>query len=225
MSDQPGTLIIKSRSTAIHVVARAEAPLSVAGGVTTVLANGDNEITPSIGSSVVEVECPAGTNVTIATLSGRVALAGPLGQVRVATRSGRVDVDTAEGVEVRSATGGVHLGACSGHCSIVVKSAKVVIDKALSAAVSSMSGRVELAGGTDAKVQTISGAVKIAAAAGSSIKAQSVSGSIDVSVPTGTNPHATLASIGGKVRNACPEGDDGLIEVRTVSGAISVTGR
>jgi len=175
------------------------------------------------GSAALEVRCPAGSDVVIGTMSGRVELRGTLGDVRVTTVSGDIEVERAEALDVRTVAGSIEVGACPGQCSLRTKSGKASVGSAGDAFVSTISGAIRL-GKTARKVraQTVSGQVRVGTQNDGDVKVQTLSGSVTVEVPEGVRPEAHLASMTGRPRSDCPEGEDCRIAVRSVSGKIEV---
>lgn len=218
-------LNIVSRSGNVDVVASGDTRLAVTGGDVVTAADGTVEVRgANKGSRPVEVRCAAGTDVTVGTTSGKVRLAGPLGAVRVVTASGRVRVESARSLDVRTKSGKVQVEHCA-DCRVVSTSSTVAVERADRAEIATVSGRVEadLVGGAD--VRSVSGTIEIGARDGAQVAVRTVSGAIEVTVPEGSCPATTLASQHGAVRCDCPPGDDGTIDAATVSGAISVSCR
>jgi len=215
-------ITITARSAAVDVTAGESDGVTVDGGSIEHTAEGA-EIKG--GSLRLRVGCPAGSDVRIATASGRVTTRGPLGDLHVATRSGRVTVEQADRVEVRTMSGRVDIGACEGECRCVVTSGAVHIDRAGSADVTSTSAKVEIGDVGDAAVTLMSGRVDLGTRRGTAVKVRTMSGAVRVRVPPDARPRTTLKARVGKVRCDCATGDDGEIDVKTVSGGIEVTCR
>ncbi len=216
---------ITSRSTAVSVVAEDGAALSVSGGRLHTLPDGSVTVDPERGSHTVEVRCPPLSGLSIGTASGRVELKGALGDVRVTTFSGNIEVEQAEHLEVRSKSGSVHVGWCRDECRVVAKSSTVRIDRAGRAHVASVSGRVEATDVQAADVRTVSGRVALVPAAGARVHVHSLSGTVEVTVPPGCRPTTRLHSLSGRISCDLPTGTDGVVDVRTGSGRINVTQR
>ena len=175
------------------------------------------------GSAALEVRCPAGSDVVIGAMSGRVELHGPLGNVRVTTVSGDIAVERAEALDVRTVAGSIEVGACPGQCSLRTKSGKASIGSAGDAFVSTISGSIRLGkAARKVRAQTVSGGVRVGTQSDGDVKVQTLSGAVTVEVPEGVHPAARLASMTGRPRCDCPEGDDCHIAVRSVSGKIEV---
>src|SRR3989304_9574777 len=82
------------------------------------------------GSASLQVRCPTGTDVVIGTASGRVELRGSLGLVLVTTVSGSIDVERAEGLDIRSVSGSIHVDRCVGRCRLQTTSGKATVGSA-----------------------------------------------------------------------------------------------
>ncbi len=215
----------------ITIAARSAPVEVVAGGVDGVTVDGGSIVTTDEGieitgrSSRLRVGCPAGADVRIATASGKVTTTGPLGDVHITTRSGKVSVGEARRLEVRTMSGRVHVGACEGECRCVVTSGAVTIDRAGSVEVTSTSAKVEVGDVGDAAITVMSGAVVLGTRRNTAVKVRSMSGAVRVQVPADARPRTSLRAKVGKVRCECPTGDDGEIDVKTMSGLIEVTCR
>jgi DUF4097 and DUF4098 domain-containing protein YvlB len=175
------------------------------------------------GSAALEARCPAGSDVVIGTMSGRVELRGTLGAVRVTTVSSDIDVERADALDVRTVSGSIEVGACPGQCSLRTKSGKATVGSAGDAFVSTISGTIRLGrAARKVRAQTVSGGVRVGTQSDGDVKVQTLSGAVTVEVPEGVRPEAHLASMTGRPRVECPEGDDCRIAVRSVSGRIEV---
>jgi DUF4097 and DUF4098 domain-containing protein YvlB len=213
----------------ITIAARSAAIEVDAGDADGVTVDGASFVTTPEGvevhgrSSHVRVACPAGADVTVATASGRVAARGPLGEVHVSTRSGKVEVDVADRADIRTMSGSIRVGTVTGSCRCVAKSGRISIGAAGSVDVTSTSGSVEIGEVGDAEVTMMSGRVDLGTRRGTSVKVRTMSGTVRVRVPTDARPRTSLRAKVGKVQCDCPIGDDGEIDVKTLSGAIEVT--
>lgn len=222
------TLRIESRSGRIEVVAEPRQDVLVERGQARLAPAGDVRVVVEVrassgGSDRTEIRCPEGTNVIAGSASGRVALRGRFGAVKVGTASGRIEVGSAERVDTRSLSGNISVDSCSGGCRAQTKSGRVTIGSAGSARVSTISGRIVLDHVESlAEVKTASGRVELAAAGGDDIRVKTVTGPVEVRVPPGLRPDARLRSLKSRVRSACDAGDDFCIEVASMSGSIDV---
>jgi DUF4097 and DUF4098 domain-containing protein YvlB len=224
MTENLPRLRITRRSGKVRVVAAPGAVLDVDGGSFHQGEDGTVDI-HALGSSVLEVRCPAGTDLTISTSSGNIEVRGDAGSVKVITKSGALTIERAAAVNARGASGRVEVGACGGECRVVFVSGNVHIGAAGSAVVATVSGDIEVGAVDDAEVKTVSGKVTIGARGGGRLAARAISGSVSVSVPEGSHPETRLKTVSGRVRCECEQGHDGEIKAASVSGAISITCR
>jgi hypothetical protein len=178
---------------------------------------------PRAGSRKLEVRCPAGTPISVGTLSGDVRLQGDFGAATITTTSGDVSVDRAAALDARSVSGDLEVDRCSGLCRLNTKSGHIEAGHTGPTEAATVSGRVRLrntAGGVT--VRTISGKVELATDGTEAVKARTVSGDIAIRVPTERLPEARLRSLSGKVCCDCLQGSDFPLEVTSVSGKIEV---
>jgi DUF4097 and DUF4098 domain-containing protein YvlB len=224
MSETTARLRITRRSGKVRVVAAPGSELQVDGG--TFVENDDGTIdVKAAGSSVLEVHCPTGSDLTISTASGAVDVEGDAGSVKVTTTSGNLSIERAAAVDARGASGKVKVGVCTGDCHVVFVSSNVRIGEAAKATVATVSGHIEVGSADEAEVKTVSGNISVGGNAGGRVAARSISGSVEVSVPEGSKPATRLKAVSGHVRCECEQGHDGEVRAATVSGAISVTCR
>jgi len=224
MTETTPRLRITRRSGKVRVVAEAGAVLSVVGGSTEAAEDGVVDIRGASGS-LLEVRCPAGSDLTISTASGAIEVRGDAGSVKVITKSGALAVERATAIDARGASGRVDVGTCAGECHVVFVSGNVRIGEAGSAVVATVSGNIEIDAVGDAEVKTVSGKISLGGRGGGRLAARSISGSVGVSVPAGSRPATRLKAVSGRVRCDCEPGDDGEIRAASVSGSISVTCR
>ena len=224
MTDPLPRLRITRRSGKVHVIATAGAALDVDGGSLMHADDGTIDVRAT-GSTVLEVRCPAGSDLTISTSSGNIKVEGDAGSVKVTTKSGALRIERAAAVNARGASGRVEIGACAGECCVSFMSSNVHIGAAGRAVVATVSGNIEVGETDDAEVKTVSGKITIGARGGGRLAARAISGSVSVSVPTGSHPSTRLKAVSGRVRCEPAPGTDGEIKVASVSGAISVTCR
>ena len=178
---------------------------------------------PRGGSSDLEVRCPAGTPVSVGTISGDVRLHGDLGPATVTTTSGDVSVDRAAALDARSVSGHLEVDCCSGICRLNTKSGHIKAGDTGPAEAATVSGYVRLhhtAGGV--AVRTVSGNVELGTDGTEPVNVRTVSGGITVKVPKERLPAAKLRSLSGKIDCDCLQGSDFPLEVTSVSGKIEV---
>ena len=237
MADQPVSLSVPghaelhlmSRSGRIAVVGEERSDVLIESGAPSpdgieTDATGRVRLTSAKrGSAPLEVRCPAGSDVVIGTISGRIELRGTLGAVRVTTVSSDIAVERAEALDVRTVSGSIEIGSCPGRCSLRTKSGKASVASAGEAYVSTISGSIRL-GKTARKVraQSVSGQVRVGTQSDGDVVVQTLSGAVTVEVPEGVRPEARLRSMTSRPRCDCPEGGDCRIAVQSFSGKIEV---
>jgi DUF4097 and DUF4098 domain-containing protein YvlB len=175
------------------------------------------------GSANLVVRCPTGSDLVAGTVSGHVTLRGQLGNARVTTISGNIEVQRADALDVRSISGNIEVERCAGVCSLRTKSGRTTIGSAGDTEVSTISGRITLEdakGGV--KMRSVSGTVELSTEGKGDVAVQTMSGSVRVAVAHGVKPSPRLRSLSGKPRFECPEGSDCRINVNTLSGRIEV---
>ncbi|MFE1168566.1 DUF4097 domain-containing protein [Nocardiopsis sp. NPDC058789] len=151
-----------------------------------------------------EVTVPAGTRVTLQTVSGRVAVENLEGDLSVETTSGAVDVTEQVGVvEVETVSGEVALDGVEG-----------------SVEAHTVSGRITASGeGALLDVSSTSGTIVTEDFGADEVRAESVSGSLELGGGF-TTLEATTTSGDVSLRTADPFD---LLSVETVSGAVAAT--
>jgi DUF4097 and DUF4098 domain-containing protein YvlB len=217
----PRSVHITTRQGNVRVVGGRD--LAVEGGLVDRHDDGSVYVRREPDASEITISCPAGTDVTIGTVGGKVELEGPLGAARVATVSGKIRVDDAASIDVRTKSGSIRVGRCAGECRVVTTSSKVHIGSAGHASVAGVSGVVLIERVDDAEVKTVSGKVVCATAGAGDVSVRTVSGRVEVTVPADVKPQTHLKSVSGKVECSCETGADGEIAVATVSGRITVS--
>lgn len=223
MARVPPRIVVSQRSSRVSVTAAPDGGLVVDGGTYEIAPDGS--VMVRARSNAISIRCAEGTDLVVGTSSGRVETHGQLGVVQVSTASGSVTIDAAREVDVRTASGRVEIGRADGAVRCVCHSGRVDIGSAGSVDVSVTSGRVEARDTGDARVHTTSGRIKVAARRGSAVEVRAISGRVDVSLPEGAAPATRLSARGGRIRNSVPSGDDGSLDVHTVSGSVNVSWR
>ena len=162
-----------------------------------------------------------GTDVVVGSASGSVQLQGHLGAARVTTASGSIRVESVASADLRTHSARVEVEECLGPCRVMNTSGRVEIHRAREVEVKCVSGSVEVAGDA-VRVRTVSGKVRIDTNLHAWV--ETVSGKVEVWVPPGFHP--AVRSLGhGRVEIGVPQGSDGEISVRSVSGSVRVRSR
>jgi DUF4097 and DUF4098 domain-containing protein YvlB len=217
-------LNVSARSGRVRVEARDEPGFEVKGAHVVTEPDGSLHITAAKGGSQsVEVWCPSGSDLIVGSESGSVEVVGAFGDVRATTRSGRITVDWAHHLDVRTTSGRIEIGQCSGDCRVVTKSSRIKVGRAATFDCSAMSGRVDIGDVDDAVIRTMSGRVNVGTRSDGRVDVRTLSGAVEVAVPAARRPATLLKTVSGRVRSECEEGSDGEINVSTTSGTIKVT--
>lgn len=214
-----GRIVVTARSARVEVRADAEAIVVRGAGFTT---GSDGVVTVDAGHSKVEIACPPGTDLVIGTDSGRVRATGVLGDTRIATASGRVEVERARSLDVRTSSGRVDVREVDGLVRVSTHSGRVTVGAAGAVDVSVRSGRVTVTECGNARVHALSGSVAVGAHAGADVDLCTTSGRIDLTLPTGCCPSTEVEVRTGRVDVACPVGQDARVAVKSVSGRVTV---
>lgn len=223
MVTAPARIVVSKRSGRVRVVAEGNRRLVTGAPFET-----DTDGTIRVGGATAgsaDIRCPEGSDIVIGFMSGRVELVGHFGDVRISTVSGRISVESARTIDVRTVSGRVEIGAADEDVRVVVASGRVTIGRAGSVDVSVKSGRVQVDDTGDARVHALSGRVDVAAGHGSNVEVRTTCGRIAVTLPRGSTPRARLSARRGRVDNSVPLGEDGSVDVQTVSGRVSLAWR
>lgn len=219
-------LRLSARSGRVEVIAedRSDVVVERGGDVVDVDDHADGRLTITSHSDALRARVPIGTDVVVGTTSGRVKVAGEVGAVAITTMSGRVTVESAERVEVRAISGRVEVRECRGEVRVDAVSGRVTIGRAGDVWVSTKTGRVTVEEATGSvRARSVVGRISIRiAAAPVDARLETVSGRIEVGVPSGARPVQRFAARSGSIRSSVPDGGEGEIAARTVSGAIRV---
>lgn len=175
----------------------------------------------------VVMRVPVGTDLVVGAHSGAVELLGSLGDLRVTTRSGRVDVEQCASLDVRTVSGRVEVGRIQGECRIKTASGRVIVSRAGGLLhVATVSGRIDIVDAAGpVRVNTVNGRVELGLSGAADARADSVSGKVTIELPAGVHPKTSLVSVSGRCACEVDEGDDCSVTGRTVSGRITIRER
>ena len=178
-------------------------------------------------SDGVVMRVPLGSDLVVGSHSGIVELKGALGEVRVTSRSGRVDIDECASLDVRTVSGRVVIGTVAGECRIKTGSGRVSVARVggeLHAA--TVSGRIDIIDAAGpVRVNTVNGRVELGMSRAADARVDSVSGRVAIELPGGVHPKTSLVSVSGGCECELVEGDDCCVTGRTVSGRITIRER
>ncbi len=210
---------VSATSGRVKVVAEDRDDVLVRGDAT--LQHDGSTATVEAGSERVEIRVPSGVDLVVGSDSGRVDVKGPLGVVAVVTDSGKITVEQAAAVDVRTSSGRVAIGRVEGSSRVRTDSARVTVDETAEADVATDSGRIDLrsvSGRTTA--HCVSGRIDIGLDAAADVEAETVSGRITVRVADAVRIHSVTGPLPADPE---PHGADCTIATRAVSGRVSVT--
>jgi hypothetical protein len=178
-------------------------------------------------SDGVVMRVPLGSDLVVGSHSGAVQLKGALGELRVTSRSGRVEIDECASLDVRTVSGRVVIGSVTGECRIKTGSGRISITRADGELhVATVSGRIDIVDAAGpVRVNTVNGRVDLGMTRAADARADSVSGRVTIELPHGVHPKTSLVSVSGRCECELDEGDDCRVTGRTVSGRIAIRER
>jgi DUF4097 and DUF4098 domain-containing protein YvlB len=217
---------ISSRSGRVEVVAEPRDGVVASKGGREVDVDDDGTLTISSRSSTLVVRVPEGSDVVVGTISGRITLKGRFGAVAASSVSAGIEIESAEQIDVRNKSGRVEIGSCTGEVRIDAVSGRAKVHSAGAVAVGTASGRIEVdAVRGKVRARAISGRIAVTVTATPlDVKAETVSGRITITAPPSARPHQTLRTAKGSVASELPQGDDGVVLARTISGSVRLLG-
>lgn len=190
------------------------------------------------------IHVPLSSSAYIETASADVELVGVLGDVRVSTGSGDIEIEHADDVTVRTGSGDLNLGTADGNCSVKSGSADIVIGLVagncdlLSGSgdveIDSVGGRLAVktgsgdvavrSGGGDVDAMAGSGDVALHRVSSGRVKAKTGSGDIAIGVASGTSAYLDVMTVSGDVHSELDGADsprDGelTVEISVMSGS------
>lgn len=215
---------ITATSGGIEVTAEARTDVAVDRGQRHPMA----EALDVQGSSAgVAVRVPTGTDLVVGSHSGSVRIVGAVGDLRVTTRSGSVEVDSCRSLDARTVSGRVDVGTVARDALIKAASGRVSVERVGGAlSVTAVSGRIEVgSAGGEVHATSVNGRVDIGLDAAVDARCESVSGALTIGIPGSVTPKLRLRSVSGKCESKVVEGDDCTIVGRSISGGITVRTR
>jgi hypothetical protein len=191
------------------------------------------------GSVDVRIELPAASHVHGGAALADFVLDGPLGDVRLKTGLGQIQVEHAATLNVKSGMGAVSVGRVTGHADIAAGSGEMRVDELDASAVLKNSNgdtwvgtargdlRVNAANGKIAidtahasvVAKSANGAVRLGEAVRDSVVLETSIGDLEVGIPEGTAAWLDVSATAGKVRNnleaaTAPDAAAETVEVR-----------
>jgi DUF4097 and DUF4098 domain-containing protein YvlB len=192
---------------------RGDAEVSQVGASTTVT-GGNNRLT---------VRIPLGMDIVVGTTSGRVDVSGAVGIAAITSESGRITIERATSVDVRSNSGRIDVGHCGDQCCLRSENGSVAVGSCGSADVATTTGKISLRDVHGvARAHCTNGRVDITMATANDVTAETVTGRINVSLPRGVRAfRANLAD-----RPSTLAGDaDCVVSTHSVTGRVDVVNR
>lgn len=201
------------------------------------------------GSVDVTIELPAGSRVTGDAAMAAFHCAGPLGECRIKTAMGDIELEEAATAQLRSSAGDLVLERICGHADLSTASGNVHVRRIDGTAVIKSShgdtrvaeivGQLRVHGANgDIEVEhsdgsvvlrTARGDIRLGAAAAGAAEAQTAYGAIDIAIYEGTAAWLDLQTTYGHVHNELgpadgPEPGESRVQVRarTAMGDISI---
>ncbi|WP_017592157.1 DUF4097 family beta strand repeat-containing protein [Nocardiopsis potens] len=179
-----------------------------------------------------EITVPAGTEVTVETVSGEVELAGLTGPVQVDTTSGEIEASDLSGsADLRSTSGEIDVSGATGDAlRAATTSGEVDLEGVDTAELEaeSVSGGIGVEGGFDAaRLSTTSGSVEVEAERPfERLTAETVSGGVELRVPEGRTYDVRTDTTSGSAEVGVDTAEDAesLIDASTTSGSVEITG-
>lgn len=220
---------VTSRSGRVEVFSEDRPDIEVEGArrAESERADSGQQVVVESNHEHVVVRCPPGTHLSVGTLSGRVAMTGEFGAVRITTSSGRVEVGGTSSLDVRTRSGRIQAGRCRGEVRAHSTSGRVIVEAVDRLDATTASGAIVVGSVREATVRSTSGRVDLALDLGGSVAARTVSGRVEISLPPGAQPELRLRSISGRI-TVPPESESdrvGTVAVDTTSGRIKVESR
>jgi DUF4097 and DUF4098 domain-containing protein YvlB len=144
----------------------------------------------------------------------------------VSSESGRVSIDEARQVDVRTTSGRVDVGRVTGSCRARTVSGRISVRETTDLSAHAESGRIDaLRVEGDVRVRTTSGRVDVGVGGPSELAAETMNGTIVFELVEGLGATVDAHSRSGRIDNTAPPGDQCQVVARTVSGRIEVRGR
>ena len=181
-------------------------------------------IRPRRRSQSVVVRCPIGGDISTATGSAAIRLRGSFGSVRLSTRGGRIDVESADHFTARGGSASIHVQEIRDKVRLSTKSGAIRVDAAQAVETNSVSGKTDLRRVQGAvRARSVSGPISVEMTTDADLSAKSVSGQIHVTYSPGVRPCTRCRTLVGRTTIETDEGVDCRCSVATASGCVTVT--
>lgn len=216
-----GVVRIAATTERLAVLAEDRADIAVRGDAGVGV---DDDVLTLDAHGHLDVRVPTGTSLVIGTTSGRIGVRGPVGSCSISTESGRVAVEHARRLDVRSDSGRVEVGTVEGACRVHVLSGRIQVRSCGDADVSTEQGRIRLAAARGTvHAHCVSGRIEIDLVGAHDVDASTVSGRIEVTHP----PDVTVEHVTERPTGPGGEAPDAacVVVARSVSGRVTVRPR
>lgn len=198
----------------------------------------------------ITIQVPTSSNLRVDAQAGHLHGSGALGDVRIKTSLGDVQLDRSGPLDIDTSAGSVSVGSVSGDAEVSTGSGRVRIERVAGAAdIKSSNGDIGLGAvgggarvraangaisveqpGSDVRAKTANGSIRVGAVSGGVLDLSTSMGGIDVEVAPGVVAKLDLSSKLGRVTNglgevsAQPGPSERTAEVRahTSFGSVSV---
>ncbi|MGO1056469.1 DUF4097 family beta strand repeat-containing protein [Crossiella sp. CA198] len=167
-----------------------------AGRITT----GSSTATLFTGGQVrAEVRLPAGSSVSVSTVSADLSAAGELDVLRYQSMSGRLDATTVAELDASTVSGSVTVWNAS-RAGVSTVSGAVELETTSNATIETVSGRIHLDSlNGRARAKSVSGDITVHATGASTVDASTVSGDIHLTAQLGVTVQARTHSVSGRI--------------------------
>lgn len=174
----------------------------------------------------ITVRVPEGSDVTIGVRSGRTETRGLLGNVQIVSESGRVEVERADTVDVRTTSSRVDVGEVEGGCCVRTDSGGVEVRSCGTADVSTASGGIQIGEARgEVRAHCVSGRISVGMTRSANVVADTVTGRVDVRFPRGVRVHQ-IDELPEGTGFLPPAADaDCTVLARSISGRVEVSTR
>ena len=174
------------------------------------------------GAIDVTIELPAGSELNATSAMADFDVTGRLGDVRLKAGLGRIELDTAAKLNVKSGAGDITVGRATGHAEITTGTGEIRVGTLDGSAVirnSNGATSVGVAGG-DLRVSAANGSIAIDVAEGSVVAKSSIG---DVRVGAVVRGSAVLETSAGDVEVGIREGTAAWLDVDARAGRVHNT--
>jgi DUF4097 and DUF4098 domain-containing protein YvlB len=167
-----------------------------------------------------DIRVPTGSNASIETASADIETDGQLGNVRAASGSGDVSIESSANLEVRTGSGDIRVTTVHGSCNIKCGSADVRVD--------AVHGDADVASGSgDVMVDTVTGSFRVKTGSGDIMLVQAghtvdaMAGSGDLLLKRIEQGKVKVKTGTGDVQIGVADGTAAYLDIMTVTGDVT----